>query len=110
MIAKWWLRFKHKFAHGTEKHWTWQPLGAEKPTKDELEGSTFDGICSEYIYSDKYRGIDYDVLPLSEVPDEVIEVIVKRHLEACTYHRTKGSEYAQELERRALVKNPVSTG
>ena len=67
-----WMRYRHKFAYGTGKEWSWRDLGDVTPDKAKVYAEDECAeICEEYNHSDKYRGVDYEIVDLP--PPEVIQ-------------------------------------
>lgn len=70
-----WMRYKHKFAWGIEKTWSYYNVGKYHDDKEQLK-SILEELSNEYYYSDKYRGIDYEIIECP--PREYLENSIKR--------------------------------
>lgn len=67
-----WIKYKHGFASGQDREWSYQEFNGYN-LKDDLEEAV-EYIESEYDWSDKYRGIEYEVVdlpPKSVIADEI---------------------------------------
>ena len=68
-----WLKYQHKFSSGRHP-WEWRPLGDS--LTDETVEDVVRELASEYDHSDKYSGIDYEVLDVA--PQWIIDREVRR--------------------------------
>ena len=73
-MEKTWIRYKNRFAWGTEKRWTYEEIpklciGEEEYIQDWIE----EHIHSRNDWSDKYRVIEYDLITLEDVPMEKLK-------------------------------------
>jgi len=66
-----WLKYKHKWAWGGDKEWCCKDIGGLDVNEALKE------ITDEYSYSDKYRGVDYEVV---EIPSSEI---IKKEIAYC---------------------------
>lgn len=73
-----WLKYRHKFAYGYDDcEWidvSWlveDGQGKDDLEKKHLEYFIIDELKDEYDYSDKYRGVDYELF--DEPPLEIIK-------------------------------------
>lgn len=72
-----WMKWHHTFAWGHEKEEHWRELPGVK-TKEEAKGAAkeeCEELMREYEWSDKYRGIDYEIVDLP--PADVLRRFVK---------------------------------
>jgi hypothetical protein len=65
------FRYKHKFAYGTDKEWTYKLVHKSNVADEELIEEICELITEEYSYSERYRGIDYDIT--DDIPDEELK-------------------------------------
>ena len=76
-----WLKYRHKFAYGGDNY-NWMDVSwlvEDGQSKDDLEKKhleyrVIDELKDEYSYSDKYRGIDYELFdapPLEIIKEEL---------------------------------------
>lgn len=63
-----WLKYKHKFAYGSDKEWSWVII------EYDLE-SSLEELSEEFNWSEHYRGMDYEVVEIP--PLEVLEKEIK---------------------------------
>jgi hypothetical protein len=80
-----WLRYKHKWASGIDRKWLWKYLGEN--VKDSLVQEFLGQINDEHSWSDKYRGIDYDIV--KHPPSDILQDKIKsceKSLQAYTKH------------------------
>jgi hypothetical protein len=93
-----WLKYQHKFSSGT-RTWIWVPLHVEEITEQEIKDSGFlDSITDEYSYSDKYHGIDFEIV---DKPPSWVVAREGRRLalaeEAATLAYRKWQDYTHSL-------------
>lgn len=79
-----WLKYRHNFSYGTHEY-EWMDVsdlvevGQTKDdlSKEYLEHYVIDELKCEYDYSDKYRGIDYELFdaPPLEIIKEDLDYI-----------------------------------
>jgi hypothetical protein len=99
-----WFRYRHKWAYGIDKEWTYIELGEsdyETYFADDSESSEEDFIedyevCKEWNWSERYRGIDYDVV--DRIPREILEKKIKRAESAAASWKKTAERYCKELE------------
>jgi len=70
-----WLKYKHKHASGIDKEWSWRDLCCSaKDAKAEAE-EALEELAKEYDWSDKYRGMDYEIVeypPTAIIKEEIL--------------------------------------
>lgn len=72
------LRYYHKWAWGTTPtEFTF--LGESDDVDDILIEDVCEGLVDANSYSDKYRGISYDVLEISDLNKEEKEILFKEY-------------------------------
>ena len=91
-----WIKYRTKWAWGTDE-WVYHPLFyIDQYDKEVLESYSEDfieDIHQDHNYSDKYRGVDYEVI--DKVPLDIIEEKIKR---------TKGALENKKYELEILGK------
>lgn len=103
-----WLRYKHKWAHGSDCEWTYLRLsdyqyanffaeGSEQTEEDFIEEYE---LCSDWNYSDKYRGIDYEVV--DRAPRKFIEKSIKNAKAMAVHYNEVVKKLTKELESYEL--------
>lgn len=86
------MKWHHTFAWGDEKEIHWTDLGDGTPeTLKEAAKEECSERVREYEWSDKYRGIDYEIVEYP--PVEVLEKMIKGH----RAHAKRLVERADEL-------------
>lgn len=71
-----WMKWRHKFAHGPSS-WEWKDIGScEGLTDDEFAQHQCSELSETYNYSERYRGIDYELFPEPPlaVAEEALEI------------------------------------
>jgi hypothetical protein len=73
-----WMKYNHKWAHGCGEEPHYRELNSEWELEDgNPNEEVLEEIASEFGYSDKYRGIDYEIIPAP--PKEYIN----KEIEGC---------------------------
>jgi len=104
-----WFRYKHKWAHGIDREWEYIELGdgdyrlyfaddSEHSEEDYIEDM---GICKDGNWSDKYRGIDYDVV--DTIPRELLEKKIENARAASERWANTAERYQKELDHQKEV-------
>lgn len=108
-----WLKYRHKFAYGPESY-IWMDISGlvevgeskEDLKKSNLEDCVLGDIKSEYEWSDKYRGIDYELFdapPIevikSKLEDAQSEIMV--YSGVCEVYESYIQRYNQEKDARS---------
>jgi hypothetical protein len=83
-----WLKFRHKFAHGPGK-WQYRPLYKSRLSKaDKVElDEEMRELTNEYNYSEKYRGIEWAIIPTKQVPNKHIDAMCEGVKRKMHYHK-----------------------
>jgi hypothetical protein len=80
-----WLKFRHKWAYGLN-HWEWRFLDVNPVNiNDSWVKETVAELNDQYAYSDKYRGLDYEVVEFPSV--EVVEEHIKQTQKAILWRK-----------------------
>ena len=98
-----WFRFKHKWAHGNDREWEYCELDESSFNSYFADDSKYSdedyieemGICSEGNWSDKYRGIDYEVV--DTIPREILERKIKNAESAAAGWTKTAERYRAEM-------------
>lgn len=82
-----WLRYKHKWASGMKSSWKYVEWddGYNKTKKDEHNFIEDMDLCKDHNWSDKYRGIDYDLIECP--PKEYLEKLIANHERSIEYKK-----------------------
>jgi hypothetical protein len=68
-----WIKYRKTFAWGNEE-WLYKPLF----NLDEWDEEEFvEEIHSSYSWSDKYRGVEFDLVETSDIPKNKIKYLIK---------------------------------
>lgn len=92
-----WLKYQHKFSSGRHA-WEWKPIG--DASKDVVEDVVRE-LASEYDHSDKYGGIDYEVL------DVAPEWVIGRELRRA---QSRADEACRTLSTWQAYVQDIATG
>jgi len=68
-----WLKYQHKFSSGRSA-WQWKAVDNDATEESVREDGMLDDIANEYGYSDKYSGIDFEIV------DKAPQWVVLKHL------------------------------
>ncbi len=58
-----WLKYRHKWASGPDREWTWAHLGYDPALQPEVFEDTLQEVRAQYRDEDHYRGIEHEVHP-----------------------------------------------
>jgi hypothetical protein len=70
-----WLKYKHKHAWGIDKEWSWRELGGSAKDAEADAKEVLHELSEEHNWSDKYRGIDYEIVeypPVIIIEEEIL--------------------------------------
>lgn len=120
-----WIRYKHKFAYGIDKKWSyieinddWKSYGYDEEAwskndwkkhrpYDEMESlgeylNGEHGISDQYGHSDKYRGFDFEIVgeypPMSEILERL--KICKSNVK---HYQKKVKKYQNMLDKAGYI-------
>jgi hypothetical protein len=104
-----WLKYRHKFAHG-KGSWSWRDLGPASTfhVHDECISeaeSIVEELAEEYNFSDKYRGLDFEIIDDQLVPLHVVESAIERN--ADIFRQCERN--AQRLDEQHKIVSPCPT-
>lgn len=94
-----WLKYQHKHSSGRSA-WQWKPLRGEDNEEiddDYVRSEILPGITEQYSYSEKYSGVDYEIV--DKAPSWVIAAAVKaarEQLDAATREYREWQSYIQD--------------
>ena len=106
-----WCRWRHKWASGPDKTWTWLYLGdgedhphlgesPMEPLKEAWEKTIKDEYCPEWTgpneMSEHYRGVEFEVV--GEAPREVVEEMLHVHEELARRNTERATVFRAMLE------------
>lgn len=72
------LKYHHKFAWGVTRT-EFTLLGDSEEIDDDLINDVCESLVDKNSYSDKYRGISYDVIDVSDLTDEEKKILLKEY-------------------------------
>lgn len=94
------LKYRHRFASGTEKRFHFRLLDEEEGeySEEDLE-SLLEEIKDRYSYSDKYRGIEYWIVDVDDISDEDKQRLVEKYSSAIKHRQQCIETYQQTMKR-----------
>jgi len=108
---KMWIKYKHRFAYGCDKNWNYieipdgeylKECGYSDDNKSIGEWLTDEeGISDEYSWSEKYRGIEYEVC--STIPYEEIKRRLQNHKNNVEYHTQQVKKFQEMLDNSGTI-------
>lgn len=72
------LKYHHKWAWGNTPN-EFSLLGADNEVDEELIEDVCESLVDANSYSDKYRGISYDVIGISELSKEEKNILIEEY-------------------------------
>lgn len=94
------LKYHHKWAWGnTQSEFTL--LGDSEEVDEILIADVCEGIVDAHSYSDKYRGIDYDVIDISDLNKEEKAILIKEYTDKIKRFKNSIKHF---IEMKGLLK------
>ena len=103
-----WVKYKHTFAWGKDKEWKY----IETEEQDFIENCGYSdvgeflmvetGIARDYEYSDKYRGIEYHIVPYP--PYNVLKTIIDKYKNYIEHYKEEIERHQRLLEEMGEIK------
>jgi hypothetical protein len=86
-----WMKWHHKWAHGS-KEWEWKDLDCSPEDAQTCAQEAVETLAEEYNWSDKYRGIDYEIVEFP--PPEIVIAYIQKAERLAKYWAAKSKELA----------------
>lgn len=81
-----WIKYRRKFASGPND-WIYEPIENIENWDEEGIEEFIESLHDEYSWSDKYRGVDFDIVESSEVPKIKISKTIKSYKDRIDYYK-----------------------
>lgn len=104
-----WCKWKHKFAEGAAKEWTWFYLGKQPPHSDDalplleawekfIREEQVPIWRDQYAWSAHYRGVEFEVVEVP--PREIVLRHMQRHQEIARKNSAIAAELGELLQEK----------
>jgi hypothetical protein len=102
-----WVKYKHQFAWGQDKEWTYKELNEDelRAYENDIGEMLMDyGVGSQHEYSDKYRGSEYHRCENNLPPKNEIKRRWINHENSAEYHAKQAVRFKTLLDEMDFIK------